>query len=63
MPHLEVLRILSTCDIVVGKILLGIGWFGKFELEGMAFGQTNYCPLTTSNNHPSEPYSQQKPQI
>jgi hypothetical protein len=38
-PHLETLRILATCDIVIGKILPDIGWFGKFELEGMALGK------------------------
>ena len=27
------------CDIVIGKILPNKGWFGKFELEGMALGK------------------------
>lgn len=30
------LREISKCDVVLGKILPGIGWFGRFELEGMA---------------------------
>ena len=30
---------ISTCDIVVGKILPSIGWIGKFELEAMALGK------------------------
>jgi glycosyltransferase involved in cell wall biosynthesis len=39
IPRSEVLRILSSCDLVVGKILPQIGWFGKFELEAMALGK------------------------
>ena len=39
IPHEEVLKILSSCDLVVGKILPQIGWFGKFELESMALGK------------------------
>jgi glycosyltransferase involved in cell wall biosynthesis len=39
IPHNEVLKILSSCDLVVGKILPQIGWFGKFELEAMALGK------------------------
>lgn len=50
MGKCEVVRILrldypstlskiSECDIVIGKILPRIGWFGKFELEGMALGK------------------------
>lgn len=38
-PRRDVLRILESCTIVVGKILPQIGWFGKFELEAMAFGK------------------------
>ena len=38
-PRNDTLRILSSCDIVVGKILPQIGWFGKFELEAMAIGK------------------------
>ncbi|MGI8832326.1 MAG: hypothetical protein ACR2IS_06795 [Nitrososphaeraceae archaeon] len=38
-PHLESLRIVNICDIVIGKIIPEIGWFGKFELEGMALGK------------------------
>jgi hypothetical protein len=39
IPRSEVLKILSSCDLVVGKILPKIGWFGKFELESMALGK------------------------
>ena len=39
LSHSDTLRILAKCDIVVGKILPEIGWFGKFELEGMALGK------------------------
>jgi glycosyltransferase involved in cell wall biosynthesis len=35
----ETLRLISTCDIVIGKIIPKIGWFGRFELEGMARGK------------------------
>ncbi|MEP6576446.1 MAG: glycosyltransferase [Nitrososphaerota archaeon] len=38
-PHADALRTLYTCDIVIGKIIPDIGWFGKFELEGMALGK------------------------
>jgi glycosyltransferase involved in cell wall biosynthesis len=30
---------ISTCNIVIGKIIPNIGWFGRFELEGMALGK------------------------
>jgi glycosyltransferase involved in cell wall biosynthesis len=39
MPHGQSLEAMASCDVVVGKILPGIGWFGKFELEGMALGK------------------------
>jgi glycosyltransferase involved in cell wall biosynthesis len=39
VAHKESLELISTCDIVIGKILPDIGWFGKFELEGMALGK------------------------
>jgi glycosyltransferase involved in cell wall biosynthesis len=39
VPHKESLELISTCDIVIGKILPDVGWFGKFELEGMALGK------------------------
>ncbi|HET7147770.1 MAG TPA: hypothetical protein VFI73_04655 [Candidatus Nitrosopolaris sp.] len=38
-PHLQVLRIIASSDIIIGKILPEVGWFGKFELEGMALGK------------------------
>ncbi|MGI0019955.1 MAG: glycosyltransferase family protein, partial [Nitrososphaera sp.] len=33
------LKMIASSDIVVGKILPDIGWFGKFELEAMALGK------------------------
>jgi hypothetical protein len=39
MPHLLALNKMNECDIIIGKILPKIGWFGKFELEGMALGK------------------------
>jgi hypothetical protein len=39
LSHFHTLKVLATCDIVVGKILPQVGWFGKFELEGMALGK------------------------
>ena len=36
LPHVQALKAVNSCDIVIGKILPGVGWFGKFELEGMA---------------------------
>ncbi len=39
IPHDDTLKILSSCDLVVGKILPQIGWFGKLELEAMALGK------------------------
>jgi glycosyltransferase involved in cell wall biosynthesis len=39
VPHRRSLEIISSCDIVVGKILPRIGWFGKTELEGMALSK------------------------
>ncbi|MFZ0896201.1 MAG: glycosyltransferase, partial [Candidatus Nitrosopolaris sp.] len=29
----------ARSDIIIGKILPDVGWFGKFELEGMALGK------------------------
>src|SRR5215831_8640242 len=39
LPHQETLQMISMCDIVIGKIIPNIGWFGRFELEGMALGK------------------------
>jgi glycosyltransferase involved in cell wall biosynthesis len=39
LSHVQALETIASCDIVIGKILPNIGWFGKFELEGMAFGK------------------------
>ncbi|MGA9151493.1 MAG: glycosyltransferase [Candidatus Nitrosopolaris sp.] len=30
---------IANCDVAVGKLLPDVGWFGKFELEGMALGK------------------------
>lgn len=39
MEYSKALELVSRCDIVMGKILPSIGWFGRFELEGMALGK------------------------
>lgn len=39
LPHNKALETIANCDVVVGKILPDVGWFGKFELEGMALGK------------------------
>jgi len=39
VPHTTALKMIASCDIVIGKIIPEIGWFGKFELEGMALGK------------------------
>lgn len=39
MEYSKALELVSQCDIVMGKILPTIGWFGRFELEGMALGK------------------------
>jgi glycosyltransferase involved in cell wall biosynthesis len=57
IPRSEVLKILSSCDLVVGKILPQIGWFGKFELESMALGK----PVVAYVN--SELFQRYKPPI
>ena len=30
------MQMIQRSDIVIGKIMPAVGWFGKFELEGMA---------------------------
>lgn len=37
--HHEIMQRIADSDIVVGKIRLDMGWFGKFELEGMTLGK------------------------
>jgi len=37
--HLHALRSIAMSDLIIGKILPDVGWFGKFELEGMALGK------------------------
>lgn len=39
MEYSKALELVSQCDIVMGKILPSVGWFGRFELEGMALGK------------------------
>jgi hypothetical protein len=39
LPYSQALQAINSCDIVIGKILPDVGWFGKFELEGMALGK------------------------
>jgi glycosyltransferase involved in cell wall biosynthesis len=39
VPYHVALQAISTSDIVIGKILPNVGWFGKFELEGMALSK------------------------
>lgn len=39
MDNKQALEAISKCDIVLGKVIPEIGWFGKFELEGMAIGK------------------------
>lgn len=39
LSNVQTLETIAMCDIVIGKILPNIGWFGKFELEGMALGK------------------------
>ncbi len=56
-PHSEVLRILNKCDIVIGKIVQDIGWFGRFELEGMALGKPVIAYVS------DELYSQYRPPV
>lgn len=36
ISHSEALQAIAKCDIIIGKILPSIGWFGKLELESMA---------------------------
>ena len=39
VSHAISLKMIASCDIVVGKIIPEMGWFGKFELEGMSLGK------------------------
>jgi hypothetical protein len=54
-PHLDTLRIVHTCDIVIGKIIPDIGWFGKFELEGMALGKPVIAYVSDELNEQYKP--------
>ena len=39
LSNQETLKRIASSDIVIGKILPDVGWFGKFELEAMAIGK------------------------
>jgi len=39
VSHSQTLQMISSADIVIGKIMPEVGWFGKFELEGMALNK------------------------
>jgi hypothetical protein len=39
ISHIQTLENIATCDILIGKILPNISWFGKFELEAIALGK------------------------
>jgi hypothetical protein len=39
VSHFQTLQMISSADIVIGKIMPDIGWYGKFELEGMALNK------------------------
>lgn len=39
VPHTQALNAIYSSDIVIGKILPHVGWFGKLELEGMALSK------------------------
>jgi len=55
--HSKTLQMISSADIVIGKIMPHIGWFGKFELEGMALRK----PVITYVS--DELYEKYKPSI
>jgi hypothetical protein len=55
--HAKALQMMSSADIVIGKIMPRVGWFGKFELEGMALGK----PVITYVS--DELYEKYKPPI
>lgn len=46
IDYRNALQKLANCDIVVGKILPNVGWFGRFELEAMALGKPVICYLS-----------------
>ena len=39
VSHYQTLQMISSADIVIGKIMPEVGWYGKFELEGMALNK------------------------
>ena len=55
--HIDALRMVATSDIVIGKIMPEIGWFGKFELEGMALGKSIIAYIS------EELYNRYKPPV
>jgi hypothetical protein len=57
IPYMLALEAVADCDIVIGKILPDIGWFGKFELEAMALGKPVIAYVS------DELYEQYKPPV
>jgi hypothetical protein len=57
LPYSQALQAINSCDIVIGKILPDVGWFGKFELEGMALGKAVIAYVS------DELYAEYKPPI
>ncbi len=55
--HLQALRSMASSDVIIGKILPDVGWFGKFELEGMALGKPVIAYIS------DEMYEKYKPPI
>jgi hypothetical protein len=50
-------QLMANSDIIIGKIRLDMGWFGKFELEGMALGKAVIAYVS------DELYSKYRPPI
>lgn len=57
IPYMLALEAVADCDIVIGKILPDVGWFGKFELEAMALGKPVIAYVS------DELYEQYKPPV
>ena len=57
LTYEQSLELISTSDIVIGKVLPEIGWIGKFELEGMALGKPVMAYVS------DELYDQHKPPV
>ncbi len=57
VTHVEALRMIAESDLVMGKIMPEVGWFGTFELEGMALGKPVIAHVS------DELYDKHKPPI